>query len=448
MKAKREHIRVFEHQAIVLNQKFENEAGKVFVFDQDNLDAFVRFFGKGVPYYSLIRNGIQFNEHVGAIQAGRTVISVLPKADKRQREDEAEKKEWNKILIDMLRAVHGFEIKAPSSSHLEIKNNSVLDLYFELFVIEVEYLLHRGLVKKYRKTEGNLNALKGSLQFGKQISKNLVHKERFYTKHTTYDTEHLLHIILYQTILVLKRINTNAALVGRINTLLLNFPEMPNQKISEALFDKLVLNRKTAGYKKAVEIARLILLHYHPDLSKGRDDVLALMFDMNALWEQFVLVSLRKNKQFKVSGQDSRYFWKPEGGKMRSIKPDITVSTNEGNYVLDTKWKLVDSKPSIEDIRQMYAYHHYFEAKKVALLYPGDAPYVTGKFVDIERQKHLSDMECGLLFTQYSDDVRKWQEQIGNEITAWIGLSSIKKVLNSPKEQARNIKQPQINGKF
>lgn len=416
MKDKREHISVFEHQTIVLNQKFEDGV----VFDQSKLDAFVHFFGKGVPYYSLIRNGIQFNEYVGAIQIGNTLISVLPKADKRQKEDDAEKKKWNQTLIDMLRAVHGFNVKAPSSSQLKIKNNSVLDLYFELFVIETEYLLHRGLVKKYRKTEGNLNSLKGSLQFSKQVSKNLVHKERFFTKHSIYDTEHILHIILYRTLQVLKRINTNSSLVGRINALMLNFPEMPNQKIAESVFDKLVFNRKTIGYKKAIEIARLILLHYHPDLSKGRDDILALMFDMNALWEQLVLVSLKKSHEFKVRGQASRYFWKPEGGKRRSIKPDITVSTNENNYVLDTKWKLVDSKPSIEDIRQMYVYHHYFEARKVALLYPGDSHYVTGKFVEVNKQKHLSDMECGLLFTQYKGSVKNWQKQIGEEIQLWI----------------------------
>jgi 5-methylcytosine-specific restriction enzyme subunit McrC len=416
LKDRREHISVFEHQTIVLNQKFEDGI----VFDQNKLDAFVRFFGKGVPYYSLIRNGIQFNEYVGAIQVGNTVISVLPKADKLQKEDQAELKRWNQVLIDMLRAVHGFELKAPSTSHLKIKNNTVLDLYFELFVIEVEYLLHRGLVKKYRKTEGNLTALKGSIQFSKQTSKNVIHKERFYTKHSTYDEKHLLHIILYHAIQILKKINTNAALVGRINSLVLNFPEMPYHKISTSIINKIVFNRKTIGYTKAIEIARLIILHYHPDLSKGRDDVLALMFDMNALWEQFVLVSLKKNKQFKVRGQNSRFFWRPEGGKSRSIRPDITLSTPDGNYVLDTKWKLITNKPSIEDIRQMYAYHHYFEAKKVALIYPGNALNVKGKFVEIKSHKHLSDNECGILFTQYSTSVIKWQEQIGQEVEKWI----------------------------
>ncbi|MCK9321396.1 MAG: hypothetical protein PHP52_11490 [Bacteroidales bacterium] len=74
----------------------------------------------------------------------------------------------------------------------------------------------------------------------------------------------------------------------------------------------------------------------------------------------------------------------------------------------------------IEDIRQMYAYHHYFNAEKVALLYPGRKNYVSGKFIEIEGQKDKLDLECGLLFTEFSDSVKKWQTQIGVEINNWI----------------------------
>jgi 5-methylcytosine-specific restriction enzyme subunit McrC len=415
LKSNRQHIVVFEHQVLKLNQPFEDGA----VFDQPKLDALVKFFGKGVPYYKLINKGIQFNEFVGALQVGKTVIEVLPKADKRKADKDNEKK-WRDVLIGMLKAVHGFDVKAPSQSDLKLKNNSVLDVYFELFVNEVEYLLHKGLVKKYRKTEGNLNALKGSLQFNKHISQNLVHKERFYTRYTTFDAVHILHIIIYRAIHVLKRINTNSTLIGKINSLLLNFPEMPEIKISEASFDNLSFNRKTLCYQKAIEIARLILLNFHPDLSKGRNDVLALMFDMNKLWEQFVLVTLKKNKELKVRGQNTRNFWKPQVGKMRNIKPDITIETENEYFVLDTKWKLVDNKPSMEDIRQMYAYHHYFDASKVALLYPGVSDYVTGKFVKIKNQMKSDEYECGLMFSEFQDSVRNWQDQLCDKVIRWI----------------------------
>lgn len=423
MAGKREHIQVFEHQSVFLNQKFEDDV----LFDQPKLDALIKYFDKGVPYYSLIRNGIRFNEYVGALQVGNLLISVLPKADKYQKEDKAEKNKWNSILVDMIRVVNGFEVKATSNSDLHLKNNSVLDLYFELFVKEVEGLLHRGLAKKYRKTEGNLNALKGTLLFNQQINHNLIHKERFYTRHTIYDVEHLLHIILYKTILLLRRINTNSSLTGRINALTLNFPEMPDQKITQVDFDKIVLNRKTQDYHKALEISRLILLHFHPDLKSGRNDVLALMFDMNKLWEKFVLASLKKNHNLNVRGQDSTSFWQHDGGNKRSIRPDITIQKGDWKYVIDTKWKLVSNEPSMEDLRQMYAYHHYFNAKKAALLYPGKNSDIHGSFVPIEKkekkerldQDQESELRCGLLFTQSSKTVKDWQLEIGVLINNW-----------------------------
>jgi 5-methylcytosine-specific restriction enzyme subunit McrC len=144
------------------------------------------------------------------------------------------------------------------------------------------------------------------------------------------------------------------------------------------------------------------------------------MFDMNLLWEQFVLVSLKKNKSIRVKGQNSKYFWKPAGGRRRSIRPDITVFDGENNFVLDTKWKLVDRKPSMDDIRQMYVYHHYFNAAKVALLYPGVKGYIAGKYTDADNHGSLSDNECGLMFTEFSGSVKKWQEQIGEEVMEWI----------------------------
>ena len=409
MSKERKHITVYEHQSLRVKEE---------ELTQEVYDQFVKFYGNGVPYFSLIRNGVQFNEYVGAIQIGNTLIEVLPKADKNASDDN--KNTWKNALIDMLRAVHGFDVKAPTESSLALKNNSVLDLYFEMFVKEVERLLHSGLVKKYRRTEGNLTALKGSLVFSQQISKNLVHQERFYTKYTTYDTEHLLHIILYQTILLLKRINTSPKLLNRINSLVLNFPVMSNQKITEATFERITLNRKTQDYKQALSIARLLLLNYHPDLNKGSKHVLALMFDMNLLWEQFVLASLKKSNNIKVTGQNSKGFWKPRNGQTRTIRPDIKLTNDQGTFILDTKWKNIDTKPSIEDVRQMYAYHHYFHAKKVALLYPGDNDYVNGNFVKIDNTEIHNDQECGLMFVNSNKNVKDWQKEIIKGVEGWI----------------------------
>lgn len=270
---------------------------------------------------------------------------------------------------------------------------------------------------------GNVNALKGSLQFGKHIQNNLVHQERFFVKHSIYDVQHLLHFIFYKTLRLLKLINSNTNLHSRIGALLLHFPEMPDIRITESSFEKIILDRKTVRYQKALEISKLLLLRYHPDLNNGQNHVLALMFDMNKLWEQFVAVSLRRQPGFKVLTQKSKKFWNPKDGQRRTIRPDILIEVNSKNYVLDTKWKLLtDNRPSAEDIRQMYAYHHYFNAKKVALVYPGDLCGVSGNYVEIDQTKD-SKMECSLIFLPVGDNVKKWQEEIGSSFNKWINDS-------------------------
>jgi 5-methylcytosine-specific restriction enzyme subunit McrC len=421
MQSKKQHIKVFEHESISLNQEFNEGKDKV-VFDENKYKAFQKYYGNGskVPYFTLINKGIKFNEYVGVIQIGNTVVEVLPKADKGS--DNGDKDKWQKILIGILRAVGTFDMKSTSQASLKIKPNSILDLYFELFLNEVEYLLHSGLIKKYRKTEGNLNALKGSLKFNKHIQQNLVHQERFYVNHSVYDTQHLLHYILFKTINVIKTLNTSNALMSKVGSLLLNFPEMPDIKVTEATFGKIVYNRKSEHYKQAINIAKMILLHYHPDLQGGRNHVIALMFDMNVLWEKFVYVSLRKQlPDYTIRNQVTTPFWKPTSGNTSYIKPDIVINNGDGKcVVLDTKWKnLNGNNPSPDDLRQMYAYCKLFKAEKVALVYPGINHNVNGYFIEDHKECSVLSISLPELLNN-KININDLHAEIENKIVKWI----------------------------
>ena len=414
MNNEHKHIVVFEHEVL----RFDIGEKRI---SEDQFKALQRYYGSGVPFFKLIYNGIQFNEHVGVIQIGKTLIEVLPKADKNSNSISEENK-WRNILIGMMRSVGGFNIKSTSSSHLKIKPNTILDLYFELFIKEVEYLLHSGLVKKYRKKEGNVSALKGSLQFSKHIQQNITHQERFYVRHTSYDVDHQMHFILYKAIQLIKQINTNSSLQSRIGSLLLNFPEMPDVKVTESTFNNLSFNRKTEHYKQGIEIAKLLLLQYHPDISKGRNNVLALMFDMNLLWEKFIFKSLRKHKnsESRITAQTTKYFWKPEKGNRSRMQPDIWIQNGEESIILDTKWKNLNGyNPSPDDLRQMYVYHEYYKAQKVALVYPGITNEKrNGLFLDPVSSNPI-DKECSVITIEVESNIKKWQESISEQFENW-----------------------------
>ena len=415
MSKKTNHITVFEHEIIKVGREYEGVK-----FEDYHLEGLEKFYGeKGVVYYDLVNKGIKLKEYVGALQVGNLSIEVLPKADKYREKDD-----WQKILINMLRSVGAFDTKAPSSSSLKVKHNYILDLYFELFIKELEYLFHKGLIKKYRKTEGNRLALKGSLLFGKHIQHNLVHQERFYVKDSIYDKDHKLHQIMYKTLQLLKRINNNTSLNSRIGNLLLNFPEQKDIKVSESTFNKIRLNRKTEVYKSALDISRLLLLNYHPDLSKGQNNVLALMFDMNMLWEKFIYVSLRKKlpEGWDITAQTSKDFWQPENGSKSRMKPDLVLKKDNGiTVVLDTKWKNIGFKnPSSEDLRQMYVYHEYFGAVKVALVYPGEGQQISGNY-NPKNIEDDSEKRCSVIKISTDRSIKVWQGNIADSIfNGWL----------------------------
>ncbi|MCB9232103.1 MAG: restriction endonuclease [Bacteroidia bacterium] len=387
MAGKNDPVRKFEHEKLIFPR-----------IDDPLLLALQRFYRPNdFPYYSLIHKGVKFTEWVGVIRVGDLTIEVLPKIDKVEADCD-----WQRVLIDMLQTVGLINMKAPSTAGLNLKSNSILDLYIELFLNEVSQLMREGLIKTYRKREANQLAIKGRLMFARQIRHNLVHAERFHTCHTIYDKAHLLNQILRKALKVLKSINTNPALSGTIGRLLLDFPELEDLSVSDATFEKIQFNRKSEGYRNAIEIARLILLNYHPDLVRGQNEVLAIMFDMNKLWESYVEQSLRKVKQdlYKVCAQYEKNFFKPEGRRVRNLKPDIVLeprnpSSGLKSIVIDTKWKMPGSlTASMDDLRQVFVYNQYYGAKKGVLLYPGPVrKELTGAFLQTsgETCKALSD---------------------------------------------------------
>lgn len=137
-----------------------------------------RFFAVGL-------NRIHFRNYVGIIQVGSLTIEIHPKADKTP-DSLAQKKKWQGALIEMLRQTGFIRVASISAAHLRLRSSSLLDIYFEIFLAEVDELVHHGLVRKYRQNCGNLPTLKGRILFERHLTRNIVHRERFFTAHVFY----------------------------------------------------------------------------------------------------------------------------------------------------------------------------------------------------------------------------------------------------------------------
>lgn len=402
-------IRVFEHQRLRYGDTFADGAA----FSRANWEALVRYNEQhGNRFFTPIYRGIQFSQYVGVIQVGGLTIEVLPKADRPENPagDAAIQQCWHDALLQMLRYCQHLRLENAGDADLRLRHWSLQDLYLDMFLTETEHILHRGLTRQYRREEGNRKALKGSLQFSHHLTRNMIHRERFFVRHQVYDRQHLLHQLLYKTLRLIPEISLNSDLTDRVGRLLFAFPEMPDLSVTEKTFAGITYDRKTEHYRRALELARLILLYYSPDIRGGANNVLAILFDMNELFEEYVYQSLRRAAPpgMEVRRQVPRLFW-----ESRRIKPDIVIRWQDRTVVLDTKWKVINShQPADSDLKQMYVYHRYFDAPRTILLYPQVYPLEPkrGWF------RKEADLACEIGFVKVLNENRRLNRSVGEEI--------------------------------
>ncbi|OWK72879.1 hypothetical protein CBW16_11560 [Flavobacteriaceae bacterium JJC] len=380
-------IKVFEHSFLAIGEKG---------FDQRHFIALSKLNAlHNYQYFDLKHNGVVFKQFVGVMQIDGLTIEILPKVDQYEVENEETKNKWQSVLIEMLRVTRKLKIQKLGRAQLSKQSIHLLDLYFEWFLNEMQVLIHQGLIKQYYKQTGNVKAFKGKLEFAGHIQKNLVHKERFYTTHQVYEKDHLVHQILGQALEIVAALSKGTYLYSKCKTVQLDFPAVASIKANENTFTKIPKSRKTAPYETAVSIARLIILNYAPNVSSGSEKMLALLFDMNKLWEEYVLIRLKQSvvgkEGYSVYGQNATPFWKDI-----TVRPDILLVKNSERFVIDTKWKNIDyGEPSTDDLRQMYVYNEYWDCRKSLLLYPSNQSDFKG-FVRFVKISDNDQHQCGL----------------------------------------------------
>lgn len=411
------------------NRAFVYEHGSLAVGEQkftaSQFDALVRYNERhGGSFFQVGHRRLYFNSYVGVLQVGTMAIEILPKTGKAS---EADRDKWQDALLQMLHQSGLVEVEAAPEADLRLRRSPLIDLYLESFVAEVERLSHAGLTKKYRLCEGNLNKVKGRILFSQHLRRNLFHQERMFTAHQTYDRDNIYNQILKRALDIIKYLATSASIGSRAAALELAFENVSDVRVTAETFNRLKLDRNTQRYYRALQLARLIILNYAPDLRGGANHVVAILFDMNELFERFVLVGLQRarsqcvGKKISVLGQLSHRFW---GHK--SIRPDvlIKVESDQGieQFIVDTKWKIPAShQPNDADLKQIYVYNLQFGSTRGLLVYPrADAsqsairnPYAGALSASVSHS-------CETCFVDLFGPDRKLRNDIGAQLLAQI----------------------------
>ena len=258
-----------------------------------------------------------------------------------------------------------------------------------------------------------------------------------------------MHHVLSAAFARVAQLDTSGRLRGRLAALRLDFPEAaplavtpagsaagPLHPIASQRLAPKLTTRKLAPYARAVHIARLLLLDLHPDLRGGRAPALALLFDINAMWEGFRAAALRRRLPagFRVSAQATTPSWTGDNGQRTTLRPDLLVDTPGGQRIgLDAKCKYRSGapKPSAADLRQLYAYADHFDCDTMALVYPGAWGAVRGAFAKTAGRDGAPSATL-LAIPVHEADVHRWMGSITEAIRR-IGAGAEEGSLGHPR---------------
>ena len=244
-----------------------------------------------------------------------------------------------------------------------------------MFLCELEALVKKGIKSDYVALEDNLKFLKGKLNINEQIKRNSIHKERFYVEYSEFLSDIKINQIIKTTLKFLYKKSNSSKNQQKIRELLFIFDDVSTCSDYKNFFANYIISRQVKHYEQALLWCKIFLLGDAFTPHKGDDLALALLFDMNALFESYVGKFIKKKLPDVILQHRGKYLIE-EPIRDFGLEPDIFL---EGKFIADTKWKIIrqdnnegekKNKISQADLYQLYAYGKKYECDKLYLIYP------------------------------------------------------------------------------
>jgi 5-methylcytosine-specific restriction enzyme subunit McrC len=351
-------IRVFEHQRIEIGERVGES-----LFTSELWQALRDFQSQQTrPFFKVLPDGILFSSYVGAIQTRYGLVEIWPKTDR------AEKATWQPFLLELLADCHYLPVHTPSLGLIQPGVFPLISAYLAGFINEVELWLKKGPSQQYERQIQSSRVWKGSIQWGEQIKRQLTHADEIITNTQVFTSDHRLNRVIKLALQfacnVLTANNDRAKALGLLDRLA-HWGDIHPRQID---WGQIAGYHMDPSYQPIINMSKAIITGYAGGIGAGKSPVLALLFDMNVLFETYVHQQLAQLQLpgLWVSRQPGRSFWLD-----RVLIPDIVMQYQGRKWVLDTKWKLLtQAKPSMDDLRQLFVYMQYFQAAQGALIYP------------------------------------------------------------------------------
>ncbi len=225
-------------------------------------------------------------------------------------------------------------------------NFTSTDIFAELFLINVNQVLHRGLQHQYVEYTADLNCARGRIDFVETMTKLKISSGRLHCEFDEFTEDVLLNqIIKYIAIKLYHCRDLNLRHRGMLRKVLLQLNYVSYHEITAQDLRRITFNRMNIHYKLIIKICELIIKAIILSSKEGEFDFDQLFQDekeLERLFERFVCNFYRSelSPKYQVCYQD-QLKWKLIGGDQSLIpnmRLDIQITEPEGITIIDTKF--------------------------------------------------------------------------------------------------------------
>lgn len=331
------------------------------------------------------------SSYVGLMRISSKTIQIIPKLAKNNQNGDKEYSALSiKNLLYMLSYTKKLEIKETDLSGLSQSKDDFFEVLIYLLAKNLLAIVRSNMNRQYVTQEENLSFIRGKLNMGVHIRKNISHRNRFYLEFDEFCEDNLINQIFKYTVNLLVRTTGDINNRKLLQELCFIFADVSPKKIAANDFKSLNLNRLTSAYAPVLNLCKLFVSNGSLELNYGSIESYSFIFDMNLLFEEFVGEFIKRNfyDNFGLITTQKPIRWlvdkKISGGIIQDnlfrLIPDIQLYKNsidaDPRIIIDTKYKMLvsenDRKEGVAqgDLYQMNAYSKKFNCKSVVLLYP------------------------------------------------------------------------------
>jgi 5-methylcytosine-specific restriction enzyme subunit McrC len=345
-------IVIIEHQNLRIGRSFDPINNQISTKDAEYLK---QLEGKqGVQIFKWGSNTVSPQQWAGIISVPNGVIEILPKITDDENRDMLRDK-----LVYMLQIVNDVPVRKNITSKLDYGTHGFVDLLIQLFLIEFEKQIRHGIFKTYQKRIDNLNTIKGTMDYPRNLRTNQLLKNKFVCKYSRFTEDNPLNQIIKYTLRLLQKITKSPSNQSMLKKLDSYFENVTYSKKRVSDIESVILNRHTQRFKETLDFCKLFISGQELNFSTGEVTVQFMLFDMNQLFERFVYKMYKRAiKNGKVFYQNAHHYMLSSNasGLKVLLKPDLIIEQGIEKILLDTKWKNISRFADESDIYQMNAY--------------------------------------------------------------------------------------------